>query len=47
MLRKTHSALIPLLLIASIGLALAGCNTTHGFGKDLESAGEAIQDEAK
>jgi len=47
MLRKIHTALIPLLLLASIGLALAGCNTTQGFGEDLESAGEAIQEEAK
>lgn len=24
-----------------------GCNTTHGFGKDLEKAGEKIQDGTK
>jgi len=47
MLRTTHSALVPLLLFAFFGLALAGCNTTQGFGEDLESAGEAIQEEAK
>ena len=47
MLRKTYSALIPFLLLAFFGLALAGCNTTQGFGEDLESAGEAIQEEAK
>ena len=31
-----------LLLIASVWL-LAGCNTMHGFGKDVERAGEKIQ----
>lgn len=26
-----------------IGLALSGCNTIHGVGKDIEKGGEAIQ----
>ena len=26
-----------------IGLALTGCNTIHGVGKDIEKGGEAIQ----
>jgi predicted small secreted protein len=30
-------------LLASVGI---GCNTTKGFGKDLERAGEKIQDGA-
>lgn len=33
---------VALLLIASVWL-LAGCNTVHGFGKDVERAGEKIQ----
>lgn len=33
---------ITLLLIASIWM-LAGCNTFHGFGKDVEHVGEKIQ----
>jgi predicted small secreted protein len=28
-------------LLATVGL---GCNTAKGFGKDVESTGEAIQD---
>ena len=33
-----------MIVLASIAaLALAGCNTWHGFGKDLEKAGEKIQ----
>ena len=40
------------LFIAFLGIALlamvgAGCNTAKGFGKDIENAGEAIQDGTK
>ena len=38
-------------VIALVGVfavaLLAGCNTVHGFGKDLEKGGEAIQKVAK
>ncbi len=33
-------------LLLLISLALSGCNTMTGVGKDLEKAGEAIQDSA-
>ncbi|OSQ44063.1 entericidin A/B family lipoprotein [Thalassospira alkalitolerans] len=33
-------------LISGMGLGLAACETAEGFGKDMENAGEAIQDEA-
>lgn len=35
-----------LLLLAITFLAIAGigCNTVHGFGKDVEKTGENIQD---
>jgi predicted small secreted protein len=33
-------------LLLLISLALSGCNTLAGVGKDLERAGEAIQDSA-
>jgi predicted small secreted protein len=36
-----------LFLLASLfALAATGCNTTEGFGKDLEKAGDKIQDKA-
>jgi predicted small secreted protein len=35
------------LSIAVLALLLAGCNTMEGFGEDVESAGEAIEDEAE
>jgi predicted small secreted protein len=31
-------------LLAIVGV---GCNTAHGFGKDVEKAGESIQDGTK
>ena len=38
-----------LLFLASTLLALVsvGCNTAHGFGKDLEKAGEKVQEGTK
>lgn len=40
--------LIPLLLISAfIAMFSSGCNTTQGLGKDIEKAGDKIQDAAK
>ena len=38
--------LIPLLSGAGL-MTLSGCNTVEGVGRDLERAGDAIQDEAE
>lgn len=35
-----------LLLLVILGAALGGCATIEGAGKDIESAGEAVQDAA-
>ena len=35
-----------LILIAAV-LVLAGCNTLEGAGKDIQKAGEKIEDAAK
>ena len=40
---KTLSAL----LMSSVFVILAGCNTVAGAGKDLERGGEKVQDTAK
>ncbi len=32
--------------VLSIGVALAGCNTMRGLGKDVERGGERVQDAA-
>ncbi|HZV99551.1 MAG TPA: entericidin A/B family lipoprotein [Methylophilaceae bacterium] len=31
------------LMVLACALFLTGCNTWHGFGRDLEKAGEKIQ----
>ena len=36
-----------LLVTALVAIAGMGCNTAHGFGKDMEKAGEKIQDGTK
>lgn len=34
-------------LLLALGLTgLAGCNTVHGFGRDLEAMGDYLQEEA-
>lgn len=43
--KKTLSFLF--LITALLGLFTAGCNTMGGAGKDIERAGEKIQDNAK
>jgi len=30
-----------------MGIGVSGCNTTEGFGEDMQSAGEAIEEEAE
>jgi predicted small secreted protein len=35
-----------LALLASFVVAAAGCNTTEGFGRDLERGGEKLQQKA-
>lgn len=35
------------LLMSSLFVALTGCNTVAGAGKDLERGGEKVQDTAK
>lgn len=37
--------IVTLVLLAG-SLAVAGCNTVEGLGKDVESAGETVKDAA-
>lgn len=39
--------LVPVLLLALLGLALAGCNTVAGMGKDIQRAGQKIEGVAR
>jgi predicted small secreted protein len=38
--------LASVLLLVSIALSLSACNTMAGIGKDVEKAGEVVQDAA-
>jgi predicted small secreted protein len=35
------------MLLMFVTLTAAACNTTEGFGKDVEAAGDAIEDKAQ
>jgi predicted small secreted protein len=39
--------LVLLVVTAFLAIVGIGCNTAHGFGKDVEHAGESIQDGTK
>ena len=43
---KRASFWLPLVPVAGLAM-LSGCNTVEGVGRDLERAGDAIQDEAE
>lgn len=36
----------PLVLVLLLAAGMAGCNTMEGFGRDVESAGESIEEQA-
>lgn len=36
-----------IVLLAGLLLAVTGCNTAQGFGKDVEKTGEKIQEKAR
>ncbi len=42
-----NRSLVLLAFAFLLGMAGMGCNTAHGFGKDVERAGEKIQDGTK
>jgi predicted small secreted protein len=48
MIRQTTLALALLALFCFVGtLAAGGCNTTKGFGQDLQSGGENLEHQAE
>lgn len=36
-----------IMAVLVVAMVLAGCNTVNGMGKDLERAGEAVQNSSK
>ncbi len=45
MFKKTFALILTTLFLAGT-MALIGCNTVEGAGKDIEKGGKAIKDEA-
>jgi len=43
----TKNIIVVLFVAALLAIASIGCNTAHGFGKDMEKAGEKIQEGTK
>lgn len=44
MITLTKRLVVLLFVTAFLAIVGTGCHTAHGFGKDMESAGDAIQD---
>lgn len=45
--KETFVKILHLMLLMLVALAAAGCNTTRGFGQDVEATGEAIEETAE
>jgi predicted small secreted protein len=46
-MRLIKRIVILLFVTASLAIVGSGCNTAHGFGKDMQDAGEGIQNGTK
>lgn len=47
MFKKTLASLLATLFLAGSLASLVGCNTVEGAGKDIESGGSKIKEEAQ
>lgn len=47
MLNLKNIKLLTVLSLAVLGLGLSACETLDGAGRDIENAGEAVQDAAE
>jgi len=45
-MKKLKRTIICLLLAVVGQIVFAGCHTAHGFGEDMENAGQSIQDKS-
>jgi len=46
MIKRIFALLLATLFLAGTAATLTGCNTVEGAGKDIQSGGKAIKDEA-
>ena len=42
-MKRLTKAIVCVFLLALGAAAISGCRTAHGFGEDMENAGESIQ----
>ena len=47
MITLIQRIVVLLFVTAFLAVVGVGCNTAHGFGKDMQNAGEEIQDGTK
>ena len=47
MIRKILSSILALAFVGATTLALTGCNTMEGLGRDVEKGGEKVKQEAQ
>jgi predicted small secreted protein len=47
MITLTKRIVVLLFVTTLLAIVGVGCNTAHGFGKDMEKAGDKIQDSTK
>lgn len=47
MTKQTRRIVVILLVGTLLAIVGIGCNTAHGFGKDMSNAGEGIQNGTK
>ena len=45
-LEKIMKKAIALFVLIAAGTLLTGCNTVHGFGKDVEKVGDKMQEKS-
>jgi predicted small secreted protein len=45
--KETLVKILYVMLLMLVALAAAACNTTRGFGQDVEATGEAIEETAE
>lgn len=43
-MKKMKQIMLCVLLAVAAQIVFAGCHTAHGFGEDMESAGQSIQE---
>lgn len=43
-MKTLKRTVICLLLVIAAQVVFTGCHTAHGFGEDMENAGQSIQD---